>query len=86
MNGDLYASNITARWNATLPSCMNHFLSTNNTLETSVDYNVSNTTEITIVNNLAGLSNQSFWGFFVLTNCSVGTNTNSSLNISAVLL
>ena len=48
ITGTLYAN-----WNQTLPSCMNHFLSTNSTLETSIDYNISknDTNDYTITTN-----------------------------------
>jgi len=77
--------NVSAYWNATLPACMSHFLSTNSTLETSVDFNVSNTTNIMVKQNLGINANQTFWGFFYLSNCTAGVTTNATLGFSSTV-
>lgn len=71
--------NMSAYWSPVLPSCMNHYLSTNSTFERLVDFNVTNSTSIKIINNFAIGTNQTFWGFFELRNCTVGTTLNSTL-------
>lgn len=69
---------VNAYWSQNLPSCMKHYLSTNYTFESSVDYNVSSTNAVSIT-SLNTSQSQQFWGFFVLNNCTAGYWINSTL-------
>lgn len=76
--------NITAYLNGTLPSCMNHWISQNSTFERTVDYNISNTTEFIVRQNLTIGKNQTFWGFWTLNNCSI-SYPNVSISFNATV-
>ena len=69
---------VNAYWSQNLPSCMKHYLSTNYTFESSVDYDVSSTNAVSIT-SLNTSQSQQFWGFFVLNNCTAGYWINSTL-------
>ena len=76
-------TNVSAQWNTTLPSCINHFLSTNATYEPSIDYNVSTSTAVNIITNINASSSQNLWGFFVLKNCTAGASVSAALNFTS---
>ena len=73
VNGSIYAS-----WSQNLPSCMNHYLSINSTLEPSVDYSVRTTSNV-YIGSLNTSQSLQYWGFFVLNNCTAGYWINSTL-------
>lgn len=76
-NGTMNHLNVTACLNTAATSCMQWFLSINNTLETSIDYNITDNTcsvsNETVVTNLAIKEEEELWSYLVFTSCTPGT-------------